>query len=160
MKRKLKSKLKLKGQLEPEACSSGLMSAEPCSQCLQNCVGQTCPKEACTNVQTSCCSRGFGTREVGVGVGVEVVRIMLKDMGKYSKSKNFFIQKIDAYQKLIDPKIKKMRGVKKICRYTPTCSNYAKQAIKKHGSAKGIALAAWRLVRCNPFSKGGRDPVR
>ena len=45
------------------------------------------------------------------------------------------------------------------CRYTPTCSQYAIEAIEIHGALKGSLLAAWRILRCNPFSKGGYDPV-
>ena len=45
------------------------------------------------------------------------------------------------------------------CRYQPTCSQYAIEAIEKHGVLKGGLLAAWRILRCNPFSKGGYDPV-
>ena len=45
------------------------------------------------------------------------------------------------------------------CRYTPTCSQYALEANDIHGIFKGCLLAAWRILRCNPFSKGGWDPV-
>ena len=45
------------------------------------------------------------------------------------------------------------------CRYIPTCSEYAVEAIERYGALKGGRLAAWRLLRCNPFSKGGYDPV-
>ena len=45
------------------------------------------------------------------------------------------------------------------CKYYPTCSNYALQAFKKHGVFKGFILAGWRLLRCNPWSDGGIDPV-
>ena len=45
------------------------------------------------------------------------------------------------------------------CIYTPTCSEYAMEAIQKHGVVKGTGLAIWRLLRCNPFMKGGYDPV-
>lgn len=45
------------------------------------------------------------------------------------------------------------------CRFTPTCSAYAIEAIKVHGCIKGTALAVWRILRCNPFCKGGVDPV-
>ncbi len=45
------------------------------------------------------------------------------------------------------------------CRYTPTCSQYALEAIEKYGSFKGTYLASKRLLRCNPLSKGGYDPV-
>ena len=45
------------------------------------------------------------------------------------------------------------------CPYIPTCSQYALEAIEKYGALKGGILAAWRILRCNPFSKGGYDPV-
>lgn len=45
------------------------------------------------------------------------------------------------------------------CRFYPTCSEYAKQAIQKHGLAKGLFLGIKRILRCHPFSKGGYDPV-
>lgn len=45
------------------------------------------------------------------------------------------------------------------CKYYPTCSQYGLEAIKKYGALKGGALAVWRILRCNPFSKGGYDPV-
>ena len=45
------------------------------------------------------------------------------------------------------------------CKFYPTCSQYAIEAIEKHGVIKGGLLAVWRILRCNPFSKGGYDPV-
>ena len=45
------------------------------------------------------------------------------------------------------------------CKYYPTCSRYAIEAIEKYGAFKGGLLAAWRILRSNPFSKGGYDPV-
>lgn len=45
------------------------------------------------------------------------------------------------------------------CRFTPTCSQYAYEAIAKYGPFKGIRLALWRILRCQPFGKGGYDPV-
>ena len=45
------------------------------------------------------------------------------------------------------------------CPYYPTCSTYGLEAVEKYGAIKGGALAAWRILRCNPFSKGGYDPV-
>jgi putative membrane protein insertion efficiency factor len=45
------------------------------------------------------------------------------------------------------------------CKYLPTCSEYAEIAIATHGPLKGSALAAWRLLRCHPFARGGLDPV-
>ena len=45
------------------------------------------------------------------------------------------------------------------CRYYPSCSNYAVEALREHGAVRGLGLATWRLLRCNPFSHGGYDPV-
>ncbi|MDE6141040.1 MAG: membrane protein insertion efficiency factor YidD [Bacilli bacterium] len=45
------------------------------------------------------------------------------------------------------------------CKYIPSCSNYAIDAIEYYGAFKGTILAIWRILRCNPFSKGGVDPV-
>jgi hypothetical protein len=45
------------------------------------------------------------------------------------------------------------------CRFTPSCSEYAKQALKKHGPIKGLRLAIWRILRCNPWGGSGYDPV-
>ena len=45
------------------------------------------------------------------------------------------------------------------CRYYPSCSRYAEEAIREHGPFRGVGMAAWRVVRCNPFSDGGFDPV-
>ncbi len=46
------------------------------------------------------------------------------------------------------------------CRFVPTCSQYGKEAIEKHGVIKGGLLTTWRVVRCNPWNKGGYDPVK
>jgi uncharacterized protein len=46
------------------------------------------------------------------------------------------------------------------CRFYPSCSHYAEQAIRERGALIGTALAAWRILRCNPFGDGGPDPVR
>ena len=46
------------------------------------------------------------------------------------------------------------------CRFAPTCSEYSIQSIEKHGLIKGGFLSVWRVMRCNPFNKGGYDPVK
>jgi putative membrane protein insertion efficiency factor len=60
---------------------------------------------------------------------------------------------IRVYQRFISP------GLPRRCKYHPTCSAYAVQAIERYGILRGSVLAAWRLLRCNPFSLGGYDPV-
>ena len=45
------------------------------------------------------------------------------------------------------------------CRFYPTCSHYSEEAVKEWGLVRGIALSLWRIIRCQPFCKGGRDPV-
>jgi putative membrane protein insertion efficiency factor len=46
------------------------------------------------------------------------------------------------------------------CRFSPTCSSYAIDAISKYGVLKGGLMASWRIIRCNPWNKGGYDPVK
>jgi hypothetical protein len=57
------------------------------------------------------------------------------------------------YQKFISPAIPAR------CKFYPSCSVYAVEAIRVHGAGRGLLLAGWRLLRCNPFSDGGLDPV-
>ncbi len=45
------------------------------------------------------------------------------------------------------------------CRFVPTCSEYAMEAVERHGALRGSLLAAWRVLRCHPFCRGGHDPV-
>ena len=45
------------------------------------------------------------------------------------------------------------------CRFYPTCSQYAEDAIREHGAVRGVGMAAWRIARCNPYGRGGIDPV-
>lgn len=66
----------------------------------------------------------------------------------------FFIEK---YQKVISPIISR-HGVN--CKYYPTCSEYTKQAVEKYGFFVGICKGIVRILRCNPFSKGGYDPLK
>ncbi len=60
---------------------------------------------------------------------------------------------IKLYKKFISPLL--LSG----CRFYPSCSSYAHESIQKHGALRGSLLAAWRILRCNHFSKGGFDPV-
>jgi putative membrane protein insertion efficiency factor len=60
---------------------------------------------------------------------------------------------VSAYRRWLSPMLPRR------CRYEPTCSAYATEAIRRHGAGRGTLLAAWRLLRCNPLSHGGFDPV-
>jgi putative membrane protein insertion efficiency factor len=60
---------------------------------------------------------------------------------------------IRLYQRFISPALPRR------CKYHPTCSAYAAEAIRTYGVLRGLVLAAWRLLRCNPWSHGGFDPV-
>ena len=63
------------------------------------------------------------------------------------------IAPIRFYQRVVSP------ALPRHCKYEPTCSHYAVEAIGDFGILRGLVLASWRLLRCNPFSHGGFDPV-
>jgi putative membrane protein insertion efficiency factor len=67
--------------------------------------------------------------------------------------RSFATLPIRLYQRLVSPLV----GSR--CKYYPSCSEYAAQAIGRFGILRGLVLAAWRLLRCNPWSHGGFDPV-
>ena len=64
----------------------------------------------------------------------------------------FFLLRL--YKKFISPSLAAR------CKYTPTCSMYAYDAIERYGVVRGILMGSWRILRCNRFSKGGYDPVK
>lgn len=70
-----------------------------------------------------------------------------------SAGRRIAIAPIRAYQRVLSPVLPAR------CKYHPSCSAYAVQAIESYGILRGAVLAAWRLLRCNPFSHGGYDPV-
>jgi hypothetical protein len=72
---------------------------------------------------------------------------------KYFNPVNLLLGLVWLYRKIISP------WMFPCCRFTPSCSEYAQIALQKHGSIKGTALSVWRIARCNPFCKGGHDPV-
>ncbi|HUW55988.1 MAG TPA: membrane protein insertion efficiency factor YidD [Planctomycetota bacterium] len=65
----------------------------------------------------------------------------------------FLILLVRLYQRVLSP----VFGAH--CRFEPTCSEYCIEALRKHGVIKGLGLAVWRVLRCNPFGKAGYDPV-
>lgn len=71
--------------------------------------------------------------------------------------KKIFIKLINFYQKHISIWLES-KNIR--CKYYPTCSEYTKQAIEKYGVLKGMCLGIVRIIKCNPFSKGGYDPLK
>ncbi len=67
--------------------------------------------------------------------------------------RNLLIAPIRFYQRFISPLFAAR------CKYYPSCSQYAIEAIRIHGAGRGVLLACWRILRCNPLSDGGLDPV-
>ena len=67
---------------------------------------------------------------------------------------DFFIMLIRGYQKYLSP-----LKIRTHCIYTPTCSQYAIEALQKYGAVKGLWLSVRRILRCHPWGKGGYDPV-
>lgn len=67
--------------------------------------------------------------------------------------KSIFLAPIRLYQRVLSPMMPAR------CKYHPSCSEYAVQAIRMHGVMRGLVLAGWRILRCNPLSNGGIDPV-
>jgi hypothetical protein len=60
---------------------------------------------------------------------------------------------IRVYQRVVSPALPQR------CKYHPSCSSYALQAIRRYGILRGLVLAGWRVLRCNPWSHGGHDPI-
>jgi putative membrane protein insertion efficiency factor len=67
--------------------------------------------------------------------------------------RRLFVSPLRAYQRLLSP----LFGAR--CKYYPSCSEYAAQAVEGFGILRGLVLAGWRLLRCNPWSHGGFDPI-
>ena len=70
-----------------------------------------------------------------------------------TRARRLVLAPIRGYQRVLSPLLPRR------CKYEPTCSRYATQAIEQYGILRGLVLAAWRLLRCNPWSHGGYDPV-
>lgn len=77
-------------------------------------------------------------------------------------AKKIVLKLIKFYQKTLSPdhgwfKHRYSRG---FCQFTPSCSMYCLQAVQKYGAMQGLWKGLWRVMRCNPWSKGGEDPVK
>jgi len=68
--------------------------------------------------------------------------------------KRALVSTLRFYKRFVSP------GLPRSCKYYPSCSEYAIDALEAHGAVKGLLLAVWRVLRCNPFAKGGYDPVK
>lgn len=78
-----------------------------------------------------------------------IKKLILKSIRAYQKARPFYA-----------PFLKTFFLSDEACRFSPTCSNYCYQAIKKYGTLKGLFLSIKRIVRCHPWSQGGLDPVK
>lgn len=85
---------------------------------------------------------------------VILIIIIYKGMAILKIFRNILISCVKFYKKCLSP----LKG-HAVCKFYPSCSTYAIQALELHGALKGSLLAIWRILRCNPFSKGGYDPV-
>ena len=81
------------------------------------------------------------------------------DESRVNWAQHILIFFVRLYQWVISPAKSALFGPMGQCRFTPTCSHYAVEAIRTHGAAKGGALAVWRICRCNPWGDSGEDPV-
>ena len=72
---------------------------------------------------------------------------------RWNASQTLLVWGIRGYQKVLSPVLPRS------CKYHPSCSQYAVDALREFGVVRGVALATWRLLRCNPLSYGGYDPV-
>jgi hypothetical protein len=68
-------------------------------------------------------------------------------------SQNVILALLRAYRWAVSPMLPPA------CRYVPTCSEYAMEAVERYGALRGSAMAAWRVLRCHPFARGGVDPA-
>ena len=103
--------------------------------------------------------KGQGCTDCCVGGTTKAMTIWVRSINSMPRKDGFVLDSINYYQRHIDPQIKKEMGVKKICSFNPTCSQYAKAAIRKKGPVLGMLAGAFRLIRCNPITGGGYDPV-
>ncbi len=70
-----------------------------------------------------------------------------------NRARRALVAPITLYQRVLSPMLPRQ------CKYEPSCSMYASRALERYGILRGLVLAGWRLLRCNPWSHGGYDPV-
>lgn len=96
-----------------------------------------------TPASPSCCEEPAVSRETAQAVGQDPLNPLAR----------LALLPLRAYRRYISPALTPR------CRYYPSCSAYAEESIRELGAVRGTILAGWRLLRCNPFSKGGFDAV-
>jgi uncharacterized protein len=75
--------------------------------------------------------------------------------------KRLVVATIKLYQRTLSPDHGWFSGgVQHVCRFQPTCSQYTIEAVEKYGVIKGLGKGSWRILRCNPWNKGGFDPLK
>ena len=100
---------------------------------------------------TACCTKAAGSRETIKKTTTEswIIRRFFNCLNP----KNMLIVLVKLYRLCISP------WFPPCCRFQPSCSNYAQEALHEHGLIKGLSLSFLRIIRCHPFCKGGHDPV-
>jgi uncharacterized protein len=100
---------------------------------------------------TYCCTKAAGSRETIKKITTESG--IIQRIFSYLNPKNLLIAVVELYRLCISP------WFSPCCRFQPSCSSYAQEALHEHGLIKGLSLSFWRIIRCHPFCKGGHDPV-
>ena len=100
---------------------------------------------------TACCTKAAGSRETIEKTIAE--SWIIKRVFNCLNPKNLLIVLVKLYRSCISP------WFPPCCRFQPSCSNYAQEALHEHGLIKGLSLSFLRIIRCHPFCKGGHDPV-
>ena len=98
-------------------------------------------------------SEQTGQHQPGIRSAQDEIDPASREAGSPNASARLALSVIGIYQKF-------SRHTPPSCRFTPSCSEYTRQAIVRYGFCKGAAMGAWRICRCHPFSKGGADPLR
>ena len=84
---------------------------------------------------------------------MKLFNCIYSNLNPFNLIRKIFTFPIVVYRKFVSP-LKPC-----CCRFTPSCSQYAIQAVMKHGIIRGTLLAVWRILRCNPYGRAGKDPV-
>lgn len=131
------------------------------STCNTACCGIITLEVCCDTCMVLSCFWPLPLAAAGLSLGFLMFALSsaVKLLTNPRTAKEIMLERIEYYQKNVSPRLSEARGVERKCRFTPSCSQYAKEAVQMYGAGKGGWMAFKRLLRCNPFSKGGCDPV-